>query len=230
MIGLLQCDHVRPEFLPIAGDYDAMFRRWLPGEWRVYDVTRGERPAAIDECDAYVATGSRASVYDREPWIGAFAELVRELHETRAPFLGVCFGHQMIGHALGGRVARSPRGWGVGVHRFAVSAREPWMEPPAGSFGLLMSCQDQVEELPPDAVVLAGNDHCPVGMFRCSSLLGLQGHPEFPVEYARAVMCSRRERIGPERVDSALATLEGRTDPDTVAAWVRRFFSKYGKL
>jgi GMP synthase-like glutamine amidotransferase len=221
-IGLLQCDHVAPEFLPIAGDYAEMFRRWLPGDWRVYDLTRGERPADVAECDGYVSTGSRASVCDREPWIESFAQVVRDLHAADHPFFGVCFGHQMIAHALGGRVAKCPRGWGIGVHRFHVSAREPWMEPPLESFAALMSCQDQVEELPPSSVVLAGNEHCPVGLFRCGSLVGLQGHPEFPAEYARALMEARRERIGAERVDAALTTLVQPTDAVALAAWGKR--------
>ena len=80
MIGLLQCDHVPPEFAHIGGDYDAMFRHWLPDECRVYDITQGQRPADLLECDGYVTTGSRASVYDDEPWI-------RRLSHGHAPLL-----------------------------------------------------------------------------------------------------------------------------------------------
>src|SRR5688572_13154507 len=107
MIGLLQCDHVRDEYRHIGGDYDEMFQRWLPAECRIYRVVDGEAPRNIGECAAYVSTGSHASVYDDEPWISRFAELVRAIHAAGAPMLGVCFGHQMIAHALGGRVAKS---------------------------------------------------------------------------------------------------------------------------
>jgi GMP synthase-like glutamine amidotransferase len=223
MIGLLQCDHVREEFASIAGDYGAMFRRWFPGEWRVYDIGAGQMPTSPDECDAYVTTGSRASVYDDEPWIHAFAELVREIHAAAVPFMGVCFGHQMMGHALGGRVAKSPRDWGVGVHEFSVAVHELWMQPRLDAFRLLMSCQDQVEALPAGAIVLAGNEHCPIGMFRIGNMLGVQGHPEFPVSYAEALMRSRVEMIGEATVERALATLDRPTHSAELAAWARTF-------
>ena len=224
MIGLLQCDHVLPQLRGIAGDYDSMFRQFLPAaEWRVYDVTERQRPSDLFECEGYITTGSRASVYDPEPWISAFADLVCEIHRARIPFVGVCFGHQMIGHALGGRVAKCPRGWGIGVHRFQVSGRERWMDPPLNDFRILMSCADQIEQVPSEARVLAGNAHCPVGMLRCGSLLGIQGHPEFTKIYARALMEFRRERIGPEPVDAALATLKGATDSSQLSQWIHNF-------
>lgn len=224
-LGLLQCDHTLDSVRSIAGDYDEMFARWLSADWQVYDLPRGERPASLDECDAYVTTGSKMSVYDDEPWIHAFAALTREIHAAGKPFLGVCFGHQMMGHALGGRVAKSPNGWGIGVHTFNLTQSEPWMDPAAASVNLLMSCQDQVLDLPPGAVVLGGNAHCPVGIFRVGRMLGIQGHPEFTPEYAGALLELRRERIGAERVDRALATLGMPLDGVLLARWAGRFLA-----
>lgn len=225
MIGLLLCDHVRPEFREVAGDYDDMFRRWLSVDLRVYDVASGELPRDVGECSAYVSTGSRASVYDDERWIAALAHFVRQVRAESTPFLGVCFGHQMIAHALGGRVDRCSRGWGVGVHEFQVTAPECWMKPPLDTVRVVMSCQDQVEALPSGAIVLAGNDHCPVGMFRLDNLLGLQGHPEFPLEYAEALARSRAGLIGEERLAAALASFQQRPDSLTLSHWAVRFMS-----
>ena len=223
-LGLLQCDHVAEEFLSIAGDLDAMFRRWLPADWRVYDLAAGQFPAPGD-CDAWVATGSRFSVYDDLPWIRRFADLVRDIHTARQPFLGVCFGHQMMAHALGGKVTKSNRGWGVGVHEFRVHKPEPWMVPPLETVSVLMSCQDQVEQLPPGAEVLASNDHCPVAIFRCGTLLGIQGHPEWDPAYANALLHNRRDRIGPERAEAALRSLTQPRNSEQLAGWARRWLS-----
>ncbi len=216
-IGLLQCDTGR--------GFDAMFANWLPADWTIYDLQKGEAPQNLNECDAYITTGSKASVYDDEPWIHEFAELTRKIQTRQIPFIGVCFGHQMMGHALGGRTAKSPNGWGIGVHTFRVRQTENWMRPPASTVNLIMSCQDQILDLPPNAKVLAGNDHCPAGIIQIGNMLGIQGHPEFTPAYAEALLKLRRESIGAAKADAALATLNQPLDGALLAQWVLTFFS-----
>ena len=226
--GLLQCDHVDGANRHLAGDYLDMFSAWLPGDWRVFDLTAEDFPAP-DACDAWVATGSRHSVNDDIPWIHRFADLVRAIDAARAPFAGVCFGHQMMGHALGGRVSKSPRGWGIGVQTFHVHQAEPWMDPPLSTVNLFMSCQDQVEALPPGATVIASNVHCPVALFRHNSLLGIQGHPEWRMPYARALLDQRTPRLGQAYASHALGTLDRVRHSSEVAHWVRNWFALHAR-
>lgn len=222
-LGLLQCDHVPENLLHIGGDYNDMFAAWLTGDWRVYDMQKGEAPANLDECDAYFSTGSRASVYEDEPWIHHFADTVRTLHANRKPFVGVCFGHQMLGHALGGVVKKSPRGWGVGVHNFQTVHAAPWMQPPSDSINVLMSCQDQVELLPPGAELLLASDFCPHAAFRIGNCLGIQGHPEFQLQYAREILEMRVKRIGTDAAERARLSFVTPPDSALLASWIHHF-------
>ena len=126
-IGILKTDSVRAEFQREFGDYPAMFRAMLmasaddiPIEFQDYDVQRGEYPASLDECDAYLITGSRESVYDDKPWIHRLAQFVRELDAAQHPLVGICFGHQLIAHVLGGETRQADVGWAVGVHETVV--------------------------------------------------------------------------------------------------------------
>ncbi len=227
-IGLLVCDHVAAEFREIAGDYPDMFADLMGGVELVrYDVAAGEVPSDPTVCDGWLATGSRLSVYDDEQWISELVEFVRRVDAARVPFVGVCFGHQLIAEALGGRVAKAPGGWGVGARVARVVVGEPWMQPSASEFRVLYSHQDQVTALPPGGRVLAVAEHAPVAMLAVGDhLLGIQGHPEFAPAYARALLESRRgRRIPVDVADAALASLDASLDRGLVAAWMLAFLT-----
>ena len=225
-IGLLECDHVLPEFRAIAGDYRDMFRAFLPGvELAYFDVCNGHFPAPDDDCAAYLCTGSKYSVYDEIDWILALKSFVKQVYDVgRKKFIGVCFGHQMLGEAFGGKVEKAATGWNVGVHKFEIFRQENWMTPFQSPLNLLMMCQDQVVRLPEHSMVLGRTATCPVALFRVGDrMLGIQGHPEFPVAYEAALLESRRNRIGAEKTDAALASLPTPLDGALFAQWIMTF-------
>ena len=228
-IGLLGCDDVPERFRHIAGGYRDMFEKLLAPHipdlrltW--FDAVKGELPAGTDACDAYVCTGSRSSVYEDRDWIVQLKDYVRRLHEARKPFVGICFGHQLLAESLGGEVKPAPQGWGVGILEMHITHPEPWMQPVRSNCKLEYIHADQVQELPPDSVVLAAAPHCPVAMFRVGdTMLGIEGHPEFPAPYVEALVSSRKERIGTERAQAALASLTEKADDQVVARWIANF-------
>jgi GMP synthase-like glutamine amidotransferase len=232
MVGLLNAYH----FDFSKGSYQEQYSRdAIHFLWRTfgkkpvceYKVARGDWPARTDECDVWVITGSSKSVYEQEPWIEELSEWVRRLHKDRRKLIGICFGHQMIAHALGGRTEKSKKGWGVGVQAYAVTRFAPWMQPEKKEVKLLFSHQDQVVKLPPEAKLLAESEFCPNQMFQIGDhILTMQGHPEFTREFAKDRLDQRIELIGKEAYAKAVASLALPSDEDTLSGWLRNFVSQ----
>lgn len=234
-IGILQTDSVMDEFQPAFGNYPGMFRSLLGLDSAItftdYDVQHGEYPARVDACDAYVITGSRRSVYDDDAWIHRLRKYVVELHESRTRLVGVCFGHQMVAEALGGKTEPAPVGWHVGVNANSVVRREPFMTPSLETFNLIFSHRDQVTRLPPGAELLATTPKCANAMFRLGDhILAIQGHPEFCKGYSQALMELREEVLGEEKFSLGMASLAKHTDEEIVARWIVNFIARPARV
>ena len=230
-LGILKCDSVSAQFVAEHGQYPEMFDTLLrPADpnlrLTVFDAERGELPTDIHAVDAYLITGSRHGVNDGFPWIAQLEDFVRTLHRAGKKVVGICFGHQLIAKALGGRVIKSPKGWGVGMSQNTMYRFKPWMEITPKQFNLLVSHQDQVVELPKLAEVLAGSDFCPNYMMQIGpNMLTIQGHPEFTTEYSRDLMISREDSIDDVLFAKAIKSLELREDDALIAAWIVQFLS-----
>lgn len=230
-VGLLACDEVAERFRDIAGGYEKMFERLLsphvPGlRFTRFDVQagKGSIPADPRMCDAWITTGSRASVYDDAEWIRALERFVMQIADSDRPFVGICFGHQLLARTLGAEVKRAPGGWGVGVLPMRVVRTEDWMTPELSTVRMQYMHADQVTAPPDGATLLGEAPHCPVAMFqRGPRLLGIEAHPEFPAAYARALIEDRRSRIGEQAVDDALARVGEPTDSAVIGGWIARF-------
>ncbi len=184
------------------------------------DMIGGTPLPELDAVDALLLTGSRHDADGTDGWIVRLADLLLEAHERAVPAVGICFGHQLIAHALGGRIARAAIGWGIGVHeaRLTEAGRQVWSAPTR--FSLIHSHQDQVVEPPPGGRVLAASAHAPIAALQVGSLLGFQAHPEFTPGYAQALMDRRADRIPQPLRDEARVSLQRPTDHDEVARWI----------
>jgi GMP synthase-like glutamine amidotransferase len=196
-------------------------------DWRTYAVDEGELPARPEERDAYLITGSAAGVYDDAPWIAEAAEFLRQA-KGKAALVGVCFGHQLMAQAFGGRVIKSPKGWGVGEHVYEVLHAEPWMGEEVLRIRLPASHQDQVVEKPPATEVFAASEFTPFAglAWRDQPAISIQPHPEFDPAYAKSLIEHRRGGLYPdEQADAAIASYSGNDDRLRVGGWIRRFLA-----
>lgn len=229
-LGILDCDRLDPDLADHFGPvYSEMFikgfRALAPElEFRSWSALDGELPDDLQECDAWLITGSRHDAYSDLPWIQALRAWIRLAHDADVKLAGVCFGHQVIAQALGGEVVKSTKGWGLGVSVHPMLATESWMQPGLDQIRILASHQDQVALLPPGATRLAGNDFCPNFMFlQGDHIVAIQGHPEFSVEYNRALIERRRDFLSDDRYQSSLSSLEGEVDSATMMQWLLQF-------
>jgi GMP synthase-like glutamine amidotransferase len=213
------------------GDYPMMFQALIGPErdYRSFDVAAGELPSSAEACAAYVVTGSPAGVYEDLPWIKPLADFLRAA-KGRAKLVGVCFGHQMMAEAFGGQVIKSPKGFAMGLHRYALGADEPWMDSTA-PITAAVSHQDQVVAVPPGARVVGGSDFTPMGVIAYDDqpAISMQCHPEFSPAYAQALLNTRwAETALGEKAKVAIAELDRPNDHARLGGWIRSFLDGQG--
>jgi len=229
IIGILETGRPPRALQPRFGTYPDMFEALLgPGhDYRVFDVQAGSLPDPDAPFDGHVITGSPAGTYDDLPWIAPLEEFLRAV-KGRTKLVGVCFGHQIMAQAFGGRVEKSAKGWGVGLQSYAMSTRETWMDSTA-PIAIPVSHQDQVVEAPPDARVIGGNDFNPFGVlaYEDARAFSLQSHPEFAPDYATALIEARAEQLG-DLAAPAVRSLQAPNDCARVGGWIRRFLAQDG--
>lgn len=149
----------------------------------VIDIAQGEPFPAVTDYDGYIVSGSEMGVYDDVEWMEPLRRFLLDSRDAGAPLVGICFGHQMMAHTLGGRAEKASLGQVVGARRFTMDGVERdahvWH-------------QDQVVQVPPAARVTGAADYCPVGMLDYDfPAFSMQFHPE----YSRAYLTSGIELL-----------------------------------
>ena len=173
------------------------FRRELDADLVEFEVVGGGLADVDDvDADAVVVSGSRASVYWDDPWISALTGWVGDAVDRGLPTLGVCYGHQVVAHALGGTV--EPAGeYELGYVTIERAGDSPLLSGLPDRFTAFASHSDAVVELPPGAELIAENDFGVQG-FQRDDAFGVQFHPEYDMETARIV--AERKDLPEERI------------------------------
>lgn len=216
------------------GDYPAMLERMLAplmpgGSFSTSPVFENAALPALGEFDGLIITGSPAGVYEGHQWIAPLEEFLRRAAAARKPIIGICFGHQLLAQAFGGKVEKSARGWGVGLHDYALTGGGEWMTPARARARCAVSHQDQVVEAPEGARIMGGSEFCPNGVIEYAQgpILSFQQHPEFSRDYAAALMRLRKDRIPAATIQEGLDSLGQKSDREHIAQWIAKFLTQH---
>ncbi len=219
-----------PEALRRFGDFSEWFERLLAPEVVVVDAVRGEPFPGMDRIGGVIVTGSLESVTEPKPWMDRAGRWLLGVART-TPVLGVCFGHQLLAHALGARVERHPGGPEVGSHEVELTPagrRDPLFAGLGSPLLVQEHHEDHVPEPPPGAEILASNDHSPVQAFAHGpNIRAVQFHPEFDAHRNQALCLETRaslESARPGLADAALSSIRETPGCERVLAnWVRAY-------
>lgn len=195
--------------LRVRGDFEDWIVRGLGVPSTVVDVWApvcGEPLPDPGGPAGIVVTGSSAMVSAREPWSERTAAWLARTVRAGTPLLGICYGHQLLAHGLGGAVGPNPRGREIGT--VEVRVREPGRSDPLlgvlGARALVHATHvESVLALPPGGVPLAGSDADPHQAFAVGDRAwGVQFHPEFDAATIRGYLEARRADLQREGLDA----------------------------
>jgi GMP synthase-like glutamine amidotransferase len=219
-IGILQAGQAPDALKADSGDYPEMFHRLLAGHgltFRTWHVEAMEFPASVRDAEGWLITGSRHGTYEDHPFIAPLEQFIRDANAAGVPVVGICFGHQIMAQAMGGRVERFGGGWTVGATEYDF-----------GGEALTLNAwhRDQVTRAPEGAQVLAVADGCSIAALGYGDIMfSVQAHPEFRSDFVEGLMRTRGPGLVPDSLMAAARERLGAPlSASSVAGRIAAFF------
>jgi GMP synthase-like glutamine amidotransferase len=222
LIGILQTGQAPDKLIGEMGDYPEMFQRLLAGHgftFKTWRVLEGEFPPDVHAADGWLITGSRFGAYEDHPWIPPLEEFIRASYAAHVPMVGICFGHQIIAQAMGGKVEKYTKGWAVGPTEYDF-----------GDQKVVLNAwhRDQVVQVPEMAEVIGTNEFCAnAALLYDDRTFTVQAHPEFRPEFVDGLMKVRGKGLVPDALMAvAEAKLADPLDDTSMASQIAAFFKQ----
>ncbi len=227
-LAILDCEHIN-EVMHNCQEFGQMMADGLNlvgfrPEIEFFDTKRGDLPVSTGDFTGYIVMGSLSGAYDKDLWIYDLGNFIRDLATGGdSKMVGICFGHQMIGHSLGGKVTKAPQGWGIGCMTMQLIP-DSLPIPLPDQVNVMFSHGDQIIELPEGAQVLGHTEHCPYAAICIDDrILGLQCHPEFTPDFMEKIITKNTPHFGIEMATQARQSLSRKNDSIAVLKFISDF-------
>lgn len=222
LIGILQTGQAPEVLRTEMGDYPDMFVRLLANRgltFKSFHVEGMEFPKDVHECDGWLITGSRHGAYEDHSFIRPLEDFIRKAFAERVPVVGICFGHQIIAQALGGKVEKFRGGWAVGPQDYDFGTEK---------VNLNAWHQDQVVERPAAAEVVGSNAFCEnAALLYGDRAFTVQAHPEYGNDFIDGLMRTRGKGLVPDALmEDARARFSDRNSSAAIADRIADFFKQ----
>jgi GMP synthase (glutamine-hydrolysing) len=223
-----------PAIAKRCGDFDSWISAGLGPDAdkpMVIQMHKGEALPLVEECKGVIVTGSHAMVTENHSWSARLIAWIPMVIRRNIPYLGICYGHQLLAKALGGKVGDHPRGkemGTVGIDLFPESRRDPLFSGLPGNVFVHSAHSQTVFSLPHKAVLLAGNSFEPHHAFRIGDTAwGVQFHPEFDEAIMTSYISEQEKELREAGVNVRTLLAHVKPTPDAVGL-LRRFSTLTG--
>lgn len=221
LIGILQSGHFAQRDGAPLRDYSMLYAEMLAGHgftFKTWSVVDMEFPASANDADGWLISGSKHGTYDDLPFIAPLEDFIRDIYAAGVPLVGICFGHQIMAQALGGRSEKFDGGWSVGNVDYQFD----------DGTALAMNAwhQDQVITPPPDTRTIASTDFCKhAALAYKGRAMSVQPHPEFEAGDVELLLDLRAQGVVPaDSIATSRAKLAKPTDNKKMAERIAAFF------
>ena len=222
-IGILTTGHPPENTIDKHGSYANAFERLLTGydfEFTNWNCLEGDFPETVNDADGWLLTGSKFGAYEDLPWIAPLEDFIRSAYSKDVPIVGICFGHQILAQALGGRVAKFDGGWSVGRVEYNLEGH-------SDAIPLYAWHQDQVVAIPEDARVVGSTPFCEYAALAYGDkAYSVQPHPEFSESFFEDLFAARKGGLPKETIAQAenSIAMAKPTDSAAIANTIAAFF------